>query len=215
MWHYNFLLTLPGQIVRSLLEAEKWELALEIATKSGLPRNSVLAAWGKACLKAGCFKEARKKFAHCFKGTTNISIDEGFEYGKEASETPILRRSRGPERSASSTSQESRTRANPPLLNEIISMLEDMNYPVNQQLLSKAETIKVRLAAQVNHLLRTSCILVSKHWRIRTCGGGVECEYSNVICARNWSLFLIIAGRDTVKSSIANYNLKYNFITVY
>ncbi|CAG4931957.1 unnamed protein product [Parnassius apollo] len=138
----------PSQIVRSLLEAEKWELALEIATKSGIPRNSVLAAWGKACLKAGCFKEARKKFAHCFKSTLNVSIDEEFEYGKEASESQLVNKRvhsmKLSERSGSMTSVQSdgRSRLNPPLLNEIISMLEDMNYPVNQQLLHKAETIK-------------------------------------------------------------------------
>lgn len=45
--------------------------------------------------------------------------------------------------STSSVTSEGRGRTNPPLLNEIISMLEEMNYPVNQQLLDKAETIKV------------------------------------------------------------------------
>ncbi|XP_075982566.1 zinc finger FYVE-type containing 26 spastizin [Anticarsia gemmatalis] len=140
----------PSQIVRSLLEAEKWELALEIATKSGLPRNSVLAAWGKACLKAGCFKQAREKFAHCFKNTLNVcaEVTEDCEYGREASESQIFNRRlqsmRYSERTSSMSSVQSdgRPRSNPPLLNEIVSMLEDMNYPVNQQLLNKAESIK-------------------------------------------------------------------------
>ncbi|XP_060805069.1 zinc finger FYVE domain-containing protein 26 homolog isoform X2 [Amyelois transitella] len=138
----------PAQIVRSLLEAEKWELALEIATKSGLPRNSVLAAWGKACLKAGCFKQAREKFAHCFK-SINVCVDvaEDCEYGKEAAEAlnrrvNSLRYSERSDRSSMSSVSDSRPRTNPPLLNEIISLIEDMNYPVNQQLLQKAETIK-------------------------------------------------------------------------
>ncbi|XP_063539448.1 zinc finger FYVE domain-containing protein 26 homolog [Cydia strobilella] len=139
----------PSQIVRSLLEAEKWELALEIATKSGIPRNSVLAAWGKACLKAGCFKQAREKFAHCFKNTVNVYLEvaEDCEYGREASEQFLNRRLQGLRQSertssVSSTQSEGRPRANPPLLNEIISMLEDMNYPVNQHILNKAETMK-------------------------------------------------------------------------
>lgn len=140
--------------MRSLLEAEKWELALEIATKSGIPRNSVLAAWGKACLKAGCFKQAREKFAHCFKNTMNIPSDlpDDCEYGREASEPQYVNRRlqnrRYTERTSSVSSAQSdgRPRTNPPLLNEIISMLEDMNYPVNQQLLNKAETIKVSMA---------------------------------------------------------------------
>ncbi|CAG9789219.1 unnamed protein product [Diatraea saccharalis] len=139
----------PSQIVRSLLEAEKWELALEIATKSGLPRNSVLAAWGKACLKAGCFKQAREKFAHCFKSTVNVYVEDDCEFGKEASESHFMNRRvqslRYSERSSSSVSSvqsDGRPRTNPPLLNEIVNMLENMNYPVNQQLLNKAETIK-------------------------------------------------------------------------
>ncbi|KAG6461690.1 hypothetical protein O3G_MSEX012782 [Manduca sexta] len=137
-----------SQIVRSLLEAEKWELALEIATKSGLPRNSVLAAWGKACLKAGCFKQAREKFALCFKKTMNVSSDmpEDCEYGREASESHFVNRRmqgmRYSESSVSSVQSDGRPRSNPPLLNEIVSILEDMNYPVNQQLLHKAETLK-------------------------------------------------------------------------
>ncbi|XP_059053416.1 zinc finger FYVE domain-containing protein 26 homolog [Achroia grisella] len=139
----------PSQIVRSLLEAEKWELALEIATKSVLSRNSVLAAWGKACLKAGCFKQAREKFAHCFKNTVNVCVEmEDCEYGKEAQETQFVNRRlhslRTSQRSSSMSSVQSdgRSRTNSPLLNEIISLIEDMNYPVNQQLLQKADAIK-------------------------------------------------------------------------
>ena len=138
--------------MRSLLEAEKWELALEIATKSGIPRTSVLAAWGKACLKAGCFKEARRKFALCFKNSPNVRVDvsDDLEYGKEASETHFTSkrlyslRSSDRTSSVSSVQSDGRPRSNP-LLNEIISMLEDMNYPVNQQILDKAENISVRI----------------------------------------------------------------------
>ncbi|GBP79999.1 Zinc finger FYVE domain-containing protein 26 homolog [Eumeta japonica] len=142
----------PSHIVRSLLEAEKWELALEIATKSGLPRNSVLAAWGKACLKAGCFKQAREKFALCFKNSIQpvfVESLEECEYGREASEfSPFANRRvrslRFSDRtsSVSSVQSDGRPRTNPPLLNEIINILQDLNYPVNQQLLNKAESIK-------------------------------------------------------------------------
>ncbi|KAJ2953249.1 hypothetical protein O0L34_g829 [Tuta absoluta] len=141
----------PSQIVRSLLEAEKWELALEIATKSGLPRNSVLAAWGKACLKAGCFRLAREKFSHCFKNSMNYMEVDDCEYGREAREVSeqqlVNKRLQGlrySERtsSISSTASDGRPRSNPPLLNEIVSILEDMNYTVNQQLLTKAENMK-------------------------------------------------------------------------
>ncbi|VVD06035.1 unnamed protein product [Leptidea sinapis] len=136
----------PSQMVRSLLEAEKWELALEIATKSGIPRTSVLAAWGKTCLKAGCYREARRKFALCFKTSPNVFVDgsDELEYGKEASEAHFVRRQNSRSSGSVSTTgpAEVRVRNDPPLLNEIIKMLENINYPVNQHLLDKAETIK-------------------------------------------------------------------------
>lgn len=48
-----------------LLSAEQWSLALEVSTKSGLDRTGVWAAWGKACLKAGRWQEAREHLMHC------------------------------------------------------------------------------------------------------------------------------------------------------
>lgn len=39
----------------SLVVAEKWPLAIEISLKCGFPKTGVMAAWGLACLKAGCF----------------------------------------------------------------------------------------------------------------------------------------------------------------
>lgn len=33
--------------------------------KCGLDRNGVWAAWGKVCLAAGAWEEARKKFSYC------------------------------------------------------------------------------------------------------------------------------------------------------
>lgn len=40
----------------SLVVAEKWATAIEISLKCGFPKTGVLAAWGLACLKAGCFE---------------------------------------------------------------------------------------------------------------------------------------------------------------
>lgn len=129
----------------------------------------MLAAWGKACLKAGCFKQAREKFAHCFKSALNVcaEVTEDCEIGKEASESQFINRRlhsmRYSERTSSMSSVQSdgRPRSNPPLLNEIICMLEDMNYPVNQQLLNKAETIKVCRILYLILIYTTSIILVS------------------------------------------------------
>ncbi|KAH8414086.1 hypothetical protein KR222_005960, partial [Zaprionus bogoriensis] len=72
------------QLADSLVEAEHWQLALEVHLKWGFPTTGVMAAHGLACLRAGCydagkqynilfsvnslyvgFCAAREKFAHC------------------------------------------------------------------------------------------------------------------------------------------------------
>ncbi|XP_072314504.1 zinc finger FYVE domain-containing protein 26 [Eucyclogobius newberryi] len=50
-----------------LLEAEHYQLAVEVSTKSGLDPSGVWQAWGMACLKAGNLSRAREKFARCLK----------------------------------------------------------------------------------------------------------------------------------------------------
>lgn len=50
-----------------LLEAEHYQLAVEVSTKSGLDPNGVWQAWGMASLKAGHLSGAREKFARCLK----------------------------------------------------------------------------------------------------------------------------------------------------
>lgn len=46
----------------SLVVAEKWSLAVELSLKCGFPKSGIMAAWGIACLKAGCF-ETGKRFS--------------------------------------------------------------------------------------------------------------------------------------------------------
>ncbi|XP_072533407.1 zinc finger FYVE domain-containing protein 26 isoform X2 [Salminus brasiliensis] len=50
-----------------LLEAEYYQLAVEVSTKSGLDPGGVWHAWGLACLKAGRLSGAREKFSRCLK----------------------------------------------------------------------------------------------------------------------------------------------------
>ncbi|KAJ8411937.1 hypothetical protein AAFF_G00155750 [Aldrovandia affinis] len=50
-----------------LLEAEYYQLAVEVSTKSGLDPGGVWHAWGVASLKAGNLSVAREKFARCLK----------------------------------------------------------------------------------------------------------------------------------------------------
>lgn len=40
----------------NLVVAEKFSLAIEISLKSGLQKSGIMAAWGIACIKAGCFE---------------------------------------------------------------------------------------------------------------------------------------------------------------
>ncbi|KAL0969454.1 hypothetical protein UPYG_G00227580 [Umbra pygmaea] len=50
-----------------LLEAEYYQLAVEVSTKSGLDPGGVWQAWGMASLKAGNLPVAREKFSRCLK----------------------------------------------------------------------------------------------------------------------------------------------------
>nr|XP_033933647.1 zinc finger FYVE domain-containing protein 26-like [Pseudochaenichthys georgianus] len=50
-----------------LLEAEHYQLAVEVSTKSGLETGGVWQAWGMACLKAGNLSGAREKFSRFLK----------------------------------------------------------------------------------------------------------------------------------------------------
>uniref|UniRef100_A0A1A9ZHX1 FYVE-type domain-containing protein n=1 Tax=Glossina pallidipes TaxID=7398 RepID=A0A1A9ZHX1_GLOPL len=46
------------KLADSLLQAERWDLALEVHLKCGFPTAGVMAAHGLSCLKAGCFDTA-------------------------------------------------------------------------------------------------------------------------------------------------------------
>ncbi|CAB1335667.1 unnamed protein product, partial [Coregonus sp. 'balchen'] len=50
-----------------LLEAEYYQLAVEVSTKSGLDPGGVWQAWGMASLKAGNLTVAREKLSRCLK----------------------------------------------------------------------------------------------------------------------------------------------------
>lgn len=50
----------------ALVLAEKWKLAIEISNKYGFSITGVMAAWGIACLKSGCFETGIK---HLFNQT--------------------------------------------------------------------------------------------------------------------------------------------------
>ncbi|XP_050981696.1 zinc finger FYVE domain-containing protein 26 [Labeo rohita] len=60
-------MTAVTRLRNQLLEAEHYQLAVEVSTKSGLDPNGVWQAWGMASLKAGNLSGAREKFARCLK----------------------------------------------------------------------------------------------------------------------------------------------------
>ncbi|XP_077301131.1 zinc finger FYVE-type containing 26 spastizin [Arctopsyche grandis] len=133
--------------IRRLLTTEKFELALDISTKFNLPKVGVLAAWGKSCLRAGCFDQARQKFALCFKaGLTsympNIIVDAP-KAATSPSEKQIKWQSRKSDMNTSATQFDLYKSKNiPSLLDEIVSLLELTSYTMNDQILKEAETIK-------------------------------------------------------------------------
>ncbi|KAM5274232.1 zinc finger FYVE domain-containing protein 26 isoform 2-T2 [Ctenodactylus gundi] len=60
----------PAAVTRlrnQLLEAEYYQLGVEISTKTGLDSTGAWHAWGMACLKAGNLAAAREKFSRCLK----------------------------------------------------------------------------------------------------------------------------------------------------
>lgn len=130
------------------MKAEKWELALEISTKFGLSRTGVLAAWGKACLKGGCFDQARQKLALCFKGIPSLNnsclMNDSMSSSKESLSNRQVKWLRKSDMNSSSTQFDSyRSKNAPALLDEIVSLIESSSYTVKPLLLEKSETIKV------------------------------------------------------------------------
>lgn len=101
-----------------LLEDEQWHVALEVSTKAGLDNSGVFAAWGKCCLKSGSLQLAREKFQRCF---------TPFEVSAESE--------------ASTSSGDNRLK-DPPLLWEIIQILETKTTPINKKVLKKLEDSK-------------------------------------------------------------------------
>uniref|UniRef100_A0A8C2U0Y4 Zinc finger FYVE domain-containing protein 26 n=1 Tax=Coturnix japonica TaxID=93934 RepID=A0A8C2U0Y4_COTJA len=67
---------LPSAVTRlrnRLLEAEYYQLAIEVSTKSGLDPSGAWHAWGMACLKAGNLSSAREKFNRCLKPPVDLN----------------------------------------------------------------------------------------------------------------------------------------------
>ncbi|KAK2580224.1 hypothetical protein KPH14_012481 [Odynerus spinipes] len=129
-----------------LTEKEQWTLALDVSTKSGLDTQGVWAAWGKACLKVGYFEQAREKFHHCLDkimsddtdGWVVLSYPKEFvsKRVKNLDETKLTTsqiKSSYPIDEKNSQSQKknecikNRPIKDPPLLTEILQILDNLN----------------------------------------------------------------------------------------
>lgn len=111
-----------------LTEKEQWILALDVSTKSGLDRQGVWAAWGKAYLKVGCYEQAREKFAHCL---DKVSMDSFEDWVLLPNSSPTVKNeiSEIAEKNEKQRAREkTRPTRNPPLLMEILQILESSTF---------------------------------------------------------------------------------------
>lgn len=90
----------PAAVTRlrnQLLEAEYYQLGVEVSTKTGLDPTGAWHAWGMACLKAGNLTAAREKFSRCLKPPFDLNqlshgsrlVQEVVEY-LESTARPLL-----------------------------------------------------------------------------------------------------------------------------
>ncbi|KAJ8964678.1 hypothetical protein NQ314_004710 [Rhamnusium bicolor] len=137
-----------------LLEREQWNLALEVSTKAGLDITGVFAAWGKSCLKAGSLVVAREKFQRCldktghYESMSDQASQSDFDESHES-----LNRSRYLSKSSNiNTLSDTRPVKNPPLLNEIIYILESKTMRINSDIIKEAEDQKLSSSTlSLNH----------------------------------------------------------------
>ncbi|XP_030071386.1 zinc finger FYVE domain-containing protein 26 isoform X2 [Microcaecilia unicolor] len=66
----------PAAVIKlrnRLLEAEYYQLAVEVSTKTGLDPSGVWHAWGLACLKVDDFAGARNKLSRCLRAPYDLN----------------------------------------------------------------------------------------------------------------------------------------------
>lgn len=117
-----------------LLEDEQWAFALEVSLKVGLDNSGVFATWGKSCLRAGHFQLAREKFKFCF--------------DRSSSNDPMNQQSSSSGRVRTiSVSSDGKPQRDPPLLEDIIHILESLTTTVlNEDLVDEFKMSKLSLS---------------------------------------------------------------------
>lgn len=124
-----------------LTEKEQWILALDVSTKTGLDTQGVWAAWGTACLKVGYYERAREKFVHCLDKVLRDDsddwvmlsypgesvVDRSTRFSEPFAASPDENRSKKSPISKPQEGSKSRPSKDPPLLTEILQILERTN----------------------------------------------------------------------------------------
>lgn len=109
-----------------LMELEQWNVALEVATKAGLDNTAVFASWGISCLKSGSLQLAREKFQHCLE--KNIYYDTSIDVNTSINMSIV---------------SENRSLKSPPLVNEIVSVLESKSYNVYKNITKDVDIVSL------------------------------------------------------------------------
>ena len=102
-----------------LTEKEQWIIALDVSTKSGLDRQGVWAAWSTACLKVGYYQRARDKFTHCLDDRLSLATSASYSI-EDFDDWCVV--------SSQQHQHTSRSSKDPPLMAEILQILNKKNY---------------------------------------------------------------------------------------
>ncbi|KAM7359354.1 zinc finger FYVE-type containing 26 spastizin [Cochliomyia hominivorax] len=135
------------KLADSLVQAERWDLALEVHLKCGFTTAGVMAAHGLSCLRAGCYDTAREKFYHCMTKLTNETLNTSIT--KIIFNTKPLTNANGNLDNILGLTKDQeipsikRPQHGPPLLQEILKLIESLPLSKTQpETLQRASIIK-------------------------------------------------------------------------
>ncbi|KAL5274517.1 ZFYVE26 family protein [Megaselia abdita] len=122
----------------SLVQIEKWSLALNVSLKCGFTTTGVMGAQGLSCLKAGCFETAREKFSYCMPKLSTDAINA--QILKIVTMTDIQQDLRA---EIDKIPRLKRPLRSPPLLEEILKIIESTLISTPQpETLARASIIR-------------------------------------------------------------------------
>lgn len=152
--------------------------------------SGIFAAWGKSCLRAGNLQLARDKFQRCFDKTSHFEtsgeLDESVSSGRWKLQSRLSTLSGGSEKGPAK---------DPPLLEEIIKILETNTTPISEEIVVKFESHSRSLSASVSSL---------------TFGSPPSSEMAFCILSKLKNLGALVEGKDPVlEKEIQKTNIPY------